>query len=117
MDPALGTTWAVIARTKAVVACNGNGCHQSKVSAKTWDVFMYYIYRCTILCVLDMSLYWCTVSCLHARIHACMHRCVYVHVCMYVSRSKLVISKEFSEPVPGGPVVASVRAWSNVMRL
>ena len=27
---------------------------------------------------------------------------------MYVSGSKLIISKEFSEPVPGGPVVASV---------
>lgn len=33
---------------------------------------------------------------------------MYTYVCMYVSRSKLVISKEFSEPVPGGPVVASV---------
>ena len=34
--------------------------------------------------------------------------CTYVYVCMYVSGSKLFISKEFSEAVPGGPVVASV---------
>ena len=37
--------------------------------------------------------------------------CTYVYVwlclCVYVSGSKLIISKEFSEPVPGGPVVAS----------